>query len=243
MRSSIGFADQHRIVEAPCASRESRQRPGRRGDRRTLAEHVGRILVGEPNHGRETPPTFLPARPISQSDLAALTERVRRRVIRWFRMRRLLDVAAAAGMRQEAAAGGHGGDGSATASKRSRPQAAEASGTANWDAVCADARKTPPQGDARRFGEPSPDGRHAQSRCSRTVRQPEDRSGSAIDRAILRVLFVRIHFFLGCCSPNRFIRVSCSEMALASASSIFWQHAVATIASKDSCRQQPQRVS
>ena len=61
-----------------------------------------------------------------------------------------------------------------TASERYRPQAAEAPGTANWDAVCADARKTPPQGDARRFGEPSPDGRHAQSRCSRTVRQPED---------------------------------------------------------------------
>jgi hypothetical protein len=42
--------------------------------------------------GGDTPPTFLPARPISQGDLAALTERVRRRVIRWFRMRRLLDV-------------------------------------------------------------------------------------------------------------------------------------------------------
>ena len=50
------------------------------------------------------------------------------------------------GMRQEAAAGGHGCDGSATASGRSRPQAAEAPGTANWDAVCADARKPPPQG-------------------------------------------------------------------------------------------------
>ena len=42
--------------------------------------------------GGDTPPTFLPALPISQGDLAALTERVRRRVIRWFRMRRLLDV-------------------------------------------------------------------------------------------------------------------------------------------------------
>jgi hypothetical protein len=62
----------------------------------------------------------------------------------------------------------------------------------DWDAVCADARKTPSQGDARRFGEPPPDGRNAQSRCSRAVsravRQPEDRCGSAIDRAILRAL-------------------------------------------------------
>ena len=37
-------------------------------------------------------------RPINQADLAALTERVRRRVIRWFRMQRLLDAAAAADM-------------------------------------------------------------------------------------------------------------------------------------------------
>ncbi len=35
------------------------------------------------------------------------------------------------------------------------------------------------------LGEPTPDGRHAQSRCSRAVRQPEDRCGSAIDRALL----------------------------------------------------------
>ena len=33
-----------------------------------------------------------------------------------------------------------------TASERYRPQAVEAPGTANWDAVCADARKPPPQG-------------------------------------------------------------------------------------------------
>ena len=39
------------------------------------------------------PPAFLPAR-----HLAALTERVRRRVIRWFRIQRLLDSAAAADM-------------------------------------------------------------------------------------------------------------------------------------------------
>jgi len=48
--------------------------------------------------GGDAPPTFLPARPITQADLAALTERVRRRVIRWFRMQRLLDAAAAADM-------------------------------------------------------------------------------------------------------------------------------------------------
>ncbi len=46
----------------------------------------------------EAPPTFLSARPVTAADLAALTERVRRRVIRWFRMQRLLDAAAAADM-------------------------------------------------------------------------------------------------------------------------------------------------
>ena len=48
--------------------------------------------------GGHTPPAFLATRPITQADLAALTERVRRRVIRWFRMQRLLDAAAAAEM-------------------------------------------------------------------------------------------------------------------------------------------------
>jgi len=46
----------------------------------------------------DTPPPFLPARPISQADLAALAERVRRRVIRWFRLAHLLDGSAAAAM-------------------------------------------------------------------------------------------------------------------------------------------------
>ncbi|MBL7194648.1 MAG: transposase [Pirellulales bacterium] len=46
--------------------------------------------------GCDAPPAFLPARPITPADLAALTERVRRRVIRWFRLTRLLDAAAAA---------------------------------------------------------------------------------------------------------------------------------------------------
>jgi len=44
------------------------------------------------------PPAFLPARAITQEDLAALTERVRRRVVRWFRMQRLLDADTAADM-------------------------------------------------------------------------------------------------------------------------------------------------
>jgi hypothetical protein len=48
--------------------------------------------------GSDAPPAFLPARSINQADLAALTERVRRRVIWWFRMQRLLDAAAAAEM-------------------------------------------------------------------------------------------------------------------------------------------------
>ncbi|MEI6506112.1 MAG: transposase [Planctomycetota bacterium] len=38
----------------------------------------------------DAPPTFLQARPVTAADLAALTERVRRRVIRWFRLTRLL---------------------------------------------------------------------------------------------------------------------------------------------------------
>ena len=48
--------------------------------------------------GSDAPPVFLTARPITQADLAALTERVRRRAIRWFRRSRLLDAAAAADM-------------------------------------------------------------------------------------------------------------------------------------------------
>ena len=43
-------------------------------------------------------PAFLPARAITQADLASLTEKVRRRVVRWFRMQRLLDADAAAAM-------------------------------------------------------------------------------------------------------------------------------------------------
>ncbi|MCE9629277.1 MAG: transposase [Planctomycetia bacterium] len=39
----------------------------------------------------DAPPAFVPDRPITQVHLAAVTERVRRRVIRWFRLSRLLD--------------------------------------------------------------------------------------------------------------------------------------------------------
>jgi len=44
------------------------------------------------------PPAFLPARPINQADLAALAQKVRRRVVRWFRLQRLLDADAAGDM-------------------------------------------------------------------------------------------------------------------------------------------------
>jgi hypothetical protein len=58
----------------------------------------GVFLPAAAEAARDTPPAFLPARPITPANLAALTERVRRRVIRWFRMQRLLDAAAAANM-------------------------------------------------------------------------------------------------------------------------------------------------
>jgi hypothetical protein len=57
------------------------------------------VFVPAADHaGCDALPTFLPARPITPSDLASLTERVRRRVVRWFCMQRLLDAAAAADM-------------------------------------------------------------------------------------------------------------------------------------------------
>jgi len=43
------------------------------------------VFVPAADHaGCDALPTFLPARPITPSDLASLTERVRRRVVRWF---------------------------------------------------------------------------------------------------------------------------------------------------------------
>jgi hypothetical protein len=44
------------------------------------------------------PPAFLPARPITQADMARLAEKVRSRGVRWFSMQRLLDVTTAADM-------------------------------------------------------------------------------------------------------------------------------------------------
>jgi len=44
------------------------------------------------------PPVFVPAQPINQGDLATLTELVRRRLIRWFTRKGLLDAVAAADM-------------------------------------------------------------------------------------------------------------------------------------------------
>ena len=62
------------------------------------ATHDGVFVPAPAQAAGDAPPAFLPARPINQADLAALTERVRRRVIRWFRLARLLDAAAAADM-------------------------------------------------------------------------------------------------------------------------------------------------
>jgi hypothetical protein len=72
-----------------------------------------------------------------------------------------------------------------TASDRRRTRGVEAPGTADWDTVRAAVRKMPPQGGRVALREPAPVGRNVRSRCSRVVRQPGDRCGSAIDRAIL----------------------------------------------------------
>jgi hypothetical protein len=51
-----------------------------------------------PSCGQAARRRQLPARLITQADLATLTEKVRRRVVRWFRIQRLLDADAAADM-------------------------------------------------------------------------------------------------------------------------------------------------
>ncbi len=58
----------------------------------------GVFMPADDRAGGDTPPAFLPARSITQADLAALTSRLRRRVIRWFRLAGLLDAAAATDM-------------------------------------------------------------------------------------------------------------------------------------------------
>lgn len=51
------------------------------------------------------------------------------------------------------------------------------------------------------------------------------------------------HFPPDCFSPSRFIRASCSEIALPNESSMDWQHAIAAFASTLSSMQQLQRVA
>jgi hypothetical protein len=58
----------------------------------------GVFMTAAAEAGCDVPPTFVSARPITQVHLAALAERVRRRVIRWFRLEGLLDAAAAVDM-------------------------------------------------------------------------------------------------------------------------------------------------
>jgi hypothetical protein len=57
---------------------------------------TGRRLSCRRREGEAAGWSQLPPRPITQTDLATLTEKVRRRVVRWFRMQRLLDADAAA---------------------------------------------------------------------------------------------------------------------------------------------------
>ena len=67
-------------------------------DRPEAVRALTKISLDEIGSANAAPPAFLPARPINLADLAALTERVRRRVIRWFRRTRFLDAEAAADM-------------------------------------------------------------------------------------------------------------------------------------------------
>ena len=56
----------------------------------------GVFVTAADQAGCDSSPVFIPARPITRADPAALTKRVRRRVIRWFSRAGLLDAAAAA---------------------------------------------------------------------------------------------------------------------------------------------------
>ena len=51
---------------------------------------AGVFMSAADQAGGDAPPAFLPARQIAPADLAAVTERGRLRVIRWFRLSRLL---------------------------------------------------------------------------------------------------------------------------------------------------------
>jgi hypothetical protein len=65
---------------------------------RPTASSCQPVTGRRPSCGQAACRSQLPARPITQADLATLTEKVRRRVVRWFRMQRLLDADAAADM-------------------------------------------------------------------------------------------------------------------------------------------------
>jgi len=79
---------------------------GRQAALRTCLQHVhlhvcatdGVFMPAAGGAGCCVSPAFLPARSVTQADLATVTERVRRRVIRWFRLAHLLDASAAADM-------------------------------------------------------------------------------------------------------------------------------------------------
>ncbi len=65
---------------------------------RPTASSCQPVTGRRPSCGQAACRRQLPARLITQADLATLTEKVRRRVVRWFRIQRLLDADAAADM-------------------------------------------------------------------------------------------------------------------------------------------------
>ena len=65
---------------------------------RPTASSCPPVAGRRPSCGQAACRRQLPARPITQVDLATLTEKVRRRVVRWFRMQRLIDADAASDM-------------------------------------------------------------------------------------------------------------------------------------------------
>ena len=88
----------------PAASRRYERRRPEKTPLHKIISHLhacvtdGVFMPAAAEAGRDAAPAFPPARPITPADLAALTERVRRRTIRWFRLAGLLDAAAAADM-------------------------------------------------------------------------------------------------------------------------------------------------
>jgi hypothetical protein len=53
----------------------------------------GAFVSADDQAGCTATPVFIPARPLSLAEPASFPERVQRRVIRWFRLARLLDAA------------------------------------------------------------------------------------------------------------------------------------------------------